>query len=103
MPGRAVVAWAALAGFAGAVLLTLALALPSLLGDVADVPRLSGAMFTIRYSVAMAAAFLAGRLSDSSGLPALAFLPLIVAALAVTLLGVALKLTRPSRGEKVGH
>ncbi len=59
MPGPAVVAWAALAGFAGAVLLTLALALPALLGDAADVPRLSAAMFTVSYGLAMGAALAA--------------------------------------------
>jgi CP family cyanate transporter-like MFS transporter len=92
MPGPAAVAWAALAGFAAAVLLTLALALPSLLGDEADVPRLSAAMFTISYGLAMAAALLAGQLWAMSGLPTLAFLPFALAALVSTLLGATLKL-----------
>ncbi len=96
MPGPAAVAWAAVAGFAGAVLLTLALALPSLLGDTADVPRLSAAMFTISYGLAMGAALLAGGLWSMTGLPALAFLPFALTALAVTLLGATLKLAGPA-------
>ena len=94
MPGPAAVAWAALAGFAGGMLLTLALALPSLLGHAADVPRLSAAMFTVSYGLAMGAALLAGRLWSMSGLAAAAFLPFALTALAVTLLGATLKLTR---------
>ncbi len=96
MPGPAAVAWAALAGFAGGMLLTLALALPSLLGDATDVPRLSAAMFTVSYGLAMAAVLLAGRLWGMTGLPALALLPFAVTALAVTLLGATLKLTEPA-------
>jgi CP family cyanate transporter-like MFS transporter len=97
MPGPAAIGSAALAGFAGAVLLTLALALPSLLGDAADVPRLSAAMFTISYGLAMGAALLAGRLWAMSNAPALAFLPFILTALAATVLGATLKLTAAGR------
>ena len=96
MPGPAAVAWAAVAGFAGAVLLTLALALPSLLGDAADVPRLSAAMFTVSYGLAIGAALLAGRLWSMTGLPALAFLPFALTALAATLLGATLQLAEPA-------
>ena len=96
MPGPAAVAWAAVAGFAGAVLLTLALALPSLLGDAADVPRLSAAMFTISYGLAMGAALLAGGLWSMTGLPVLAFLPFALTALAATLLGATLRLSGPA-------
>ncbi len=91
MPGPAAVAWAGLAGFAGAVLLTLGLALPSLLGAAADVPRLAAAMFTVSYGLALAAALLAGRLADLSGVAAAAFLPFALAALAVTVLGATLR------------
>lgn len=97
MPGPAAVAWAGLAGFAGAVLLTLALALPSLLGEAADVPRLAAAMFTVSYGLAVGAALLAGRLWDISGVAAMAFLPFVLAALLVTLLGATLQLTDTQR------
>jgi MFS transporter, CP family, cyanate transporter len=92
MPGPAAVAWAALAGGAGAVLLTLALALPALLAAEADVPRLSAAMFTVSYTLAVALALLAGWLWDLSGVPAMAFLPFALAAMAVTVLGATLRL-----------
>ena len=92
MPGPATVAWAGLAGFAGAVLLTLGLALPSLLGAAEDVPRLAAAMFTVSYGLAVGAALLAGQLWDLSGVAAMAFLPFALAALAVTLLGATLQL-----------
>ncbi len=95
MPGSFAVWWAALAGFAGAILLTLALALPSLLGGAAEVPRLSAAMFTISYGLAMAAALLAGQLWALTGVYAAAFLPFVLAALAVTLLGATLRLAEP--------
>lgn len=95
MPGPAAVAWAGLAGFAGAVLLTLGLTLPSLLGAAADVPRLAAAMFTVSYGLAVGAALLAGWLWDISGVAAMAFLPFMLAALIVALLGATLQL-RPA-------
>ena len=54
MRGQAGGGWGGLAGFAGAVLLTLALALPSMLA--ADVPRLAAAMFIISYGLSTATA-----------------------------------------------
>ncbi|WP_428486163.1 CynX/NimT family MFS transporter [Rhodopila sp.] len=99
MPGPAAVAWAGLAGFAGGMLLTLGLALPSLLGAAADVPRLAAAMFTVSYGLALGAALLAGRLWDLSGMAAMAFLPFALAALAVTLLGATLRL-RPAEAPR---
>ena len=98
MPGPATVAWAAVAGFAGAVLLTLGLTLPSLLGATADVPRLAAAMFTVSYGFAMASALLAGRVSDLTGMAAMAFAPFALAALAVTVLGATLQLRRSTHG-----
>ncbi len=94
MPGPAAVAWAGLAGFAGAGLLTLALTLPSLLGEAADVPRLSGAMFTVSYGMAVGAALLAGRLLSLTGWPPVALLPFAATAVSVALLGATLKLGR---------
>ncbi|MGH7210484.1 MAG: hypothetical protein ACREF1_03370, partial [Acetobacteraceae bacterium] len=95
MPGPAAVAWAGLAGFAAATLLTLALALPSLLGAAEDVPRLAAAMFTVSYGLSVATALLAGKLWGASGAAAMAFLPFVLAALAVTLLGATLRLHPP--------
>ena len=90
MPGPATAAWAAVAGFAGAALLTLGLALPSLLGTASDVPRLAAAMFTVSYGLAMA--LLAGWLSDVTGIAALTFAPFALAAVVVMGLGATLEL-----------
>ena len=92
MPGQPTVTWAAVAGFAGAALLTLGLALPSLLGAASDVPRLAAAMFTVSYGMAMAMALLAGWLSDLTGVAALSFAPFALAAVVVTGLGATLEL-----------
>ncbi len=92
MPGPAAVAWAALAGFACAVLLTLALTLPSLLGEEAEVPRLSGAVFTVSYGLALGAALLGGRLWHMTGRPVTALLPFLIAAVAAALLGATINL-----------
>ncbi len=101
MPGPAAVAWAGLAGFAGAVLLTLGLTLPSVVGAAADVPRLAAAMFTVSYGLAMVVSVIAGLLWDLSGKAAMALLPFVVAALAVTLLGATLRL--PSADARHPH
>ena len=95
MPDRAAVWWAGLAGFAEAVLLTLTLALPSMLGAAVDVPRLAAAMFTISYALAMTAALLAGQAWKLSGLASMAFLPFAAVALVATVLGATLPL-RPA-------
>jgi len=52
-------------------------------------------MFTVSYGIAMGAALLAGQLWGLTGLLALAFLPFVLAAVSVTLLGATLKLTEP--------
>lgn len=93
MPGAAV-AWAGVAGFAGAVLLTLALALPSLLGRAEEVPRLAGSMFTVSYGLAMGLALAAGWVADVSGVAAAAFVPFGVAAVLVVGMGAGLRVGR---------
>ena len=55
--------------------LTLALAVPSVLGTGEEVPRLSAAMFSIGYGFAVVVALLAGQLWNASGLAVLAVLP----------------------------
>lgn len=96
MPGPVAVAWAALAGFAGAMLLTLSLALPSLLGEARDVPRLSAGMFTVSYGLAMASALLGGQLWHVSGQLVMAFIPFALTALLVIVLGATLRLNDPA-------
>ncbi len=56
--------------------LTLGFALPALLGDPADVARMSAAMFTISYSEGLVISVLSGAAFDLAGNAAFAFLPI---------------------------
>ncbi len=87
MPGWWIVAWSGLLGFADATGLILILALPPLLSRPADSHRLSAAMFTISYPIAVVMSVLGGYLWDATGRPWIAFVPIglcaaILAALA---------------------
>jgi CP family cyanate transporter-like MFS transporter len=73
--------FAGLLGFLGAVVFTLGFALPVLLGDPSDVPRVSAAMFTISYSVAVVVSVLSGAAWDLGGSARFAFVPIALAAL----------------------
>ncbi len=98
--GSAALAWAALCGFFLGGLLTLALALPSLIGAAEDVPRLSAAMFTVSYTLAMLASLLAGWLWSWSGTVLAAFAPAAAAALLTTGLGFSLRADELDHGKK---
>src|SRR5262249_42722509 len=74
--GPWIVAAATLQGFASAVILVLALALPPLLSPPDDVHRVTAAMFTISYSCAVIVPVLSGMAWDVSGLAASAFVPI---------------------------
>lgn len=90
-PGPTALVWAGVCGFALGGLLTLALALPSLIGAVEDVPRLSAAMFTVSYALAMLSSLFGGWLWSSTGTVLAAFVPAALAALLTTLLGFSLR------------
>jgi len=68
-------------GFLGAVVFTLGFALPVLLGDPSDVPRISAAMFTISYSMALVVSVASGAAWDLGGSARFAFVPIALAAL----------------------
>ncbi len=89
MSGDWIVFWSGLLGFANAVTLILAFALPSVLSAPEDVPRTSAGMFTISYSCAMVISVLGGWLWDLThwpiaGLAPVALCEFIVIALAAT-------------------
>jgi len=88
----AIVWWAGILGCANAVALVLMLALPALLAPPEDVHRLSAAMFSVSYSFALALPILGGYAWDKTGIPALAFAPIAVAALAILGLSPGLRL-----------
>jgi CP family cyanate transporter-like MFS transporter len=73
--------FAGILGFTGAVILTLGFALPALLGEPADVARMSAAMFTISYTEGLFVAILSGAAWDIAGSAAFAFLPIAIASL----------------------
>jgi len=75
------VACAGVLGFVGAVVFTLALALPPLLSAPADLARVSAAVFTISYSQGLLVSVLSGAAWDLGASPRFAFLPMAISAL----------------------
>jgi MFS transporter, CP family, cyanate transporter len=83
MSGAWLVVWSGVLGFANAVTLVLALALPSVLSAPADIPRNSAAMFTISYSLAMLLSIIGGWLWDLTHTPLAGFAPVALCALLI--------------------
>jgi CP family cyanate transporter-like MFS transporter len=81
-------------GFAAAAILVLMLALPPLLTDPDDVHRLSAGMFTISYSCAVILPIISGVGWDLTGIPAVAFAPIGLAALLLIRLAPAIRFKR---------
>lgn len=100
MKGIWIVFWAGLLGFANAITMILAFALPSVLGAPHDVHRTSAGMFTISYSCAMALSVLTGFLWDETHLPITGFLPIALCALVIPLL--ASSVSRPGLRQASG-
>jgi CP family cyanate transporter-like MFS transporter len=73
--GPAVVFYSGVIGFCSAFVLTSTLALPPMLVDPHDVPRVAAAMFAIGYLCAIVTPVLGGFLWDVTGLAWTAFLP----------------------------
>ena len=84
--GAATIAWAGVLGFADAAALILGLTLPPLLCPPEDVARTSAGTFTLSYAGAVAIAVLSGAAWDLSGIPACAFVPLGLCAVALAAL-----------------
>jgi CP family cyanate transporter-like MFS transporter len=89
--GASIVLWAGLLGFFIASSLILGLTLPPLLAAPEDVGRISAAMFTLSYAMAMALSLLCGAISDLTGDPAWAFAPVSFCALTLSASALALK------------
>ena len=85
--------WAAFLGGSSSFVFVLGLALPPLLARHGDVARLTGLTLTLSYGTAFVGPLLGGSLWDLTGLPAIAFLPVAVAALLLIVFGALL----PSR------
>jgi MFS transporter, CP family, cyanate transporter len=87
--GLWVVFWAGVLGFTGAIILILALALPSVLSAPDDVHRTSAGMFTVSYTCPMVLSVIVGFLWDKTHVPIIGFAPvglcgLVIVALAST-------------------
>jgi cyanate permease len=70
-----VVLYSGVIGFCSAFVLISTLALPPMLADPHDVPRVSAAMFAIGYLCAIVTPVLGGYLWDLTGIPWTAFVP----------------------------
>lgn len=92
--GAWIVAAAALQGFGGAAILILLLALPPLLSPPDDVHRTTAAMFTISYSCAIVVPIISGFLWDATGIPAMAFLPIVLCGILLVILAPAINHVR---------
>ena len=86
-PPTFAVAFAALAGFSMAWLLTLALALPPLLVDAEEVASLSAAVFTVSYGIAVITALATGLLQTIGVSRSTSILPIAASALVVIVTG----------------
>jgi MFS transporter, CP family, cyanate transporter len=78
--GPVILVSAGLIGFSTASVLILILALPPLMSRQQDVPRMAAGMFTISYSCAVVVPIVSGLAWDLTGIPAVAFVPMVVAA-----------------------
>jgi CP family cyanate transporter-like MFS transporter len=74
-------------GAASAALFVLCLSLPPYLASGAGVAQVSGIMLGISYTLAFAGPFLGGVLWDKTHIPVTAFIPIMLACIATTILG----------------
>lgn len=85
--------WAALLGGSSALVFTLGIALPPMLAGPHEVARLTGITLSLNYCVAFVGPLIGGQLWDWFHVPALAFVPVILASISL----IVLSLFLPSR------
>jgi MFS transporter, CP family, cyanate transporter len=85
--------WAALLGGSSALVFTLGIALPPLLASHDEVARLTGITLSLNYCVAFIGPLIGGQLWDLFNIPALAFVPVLLASVSL----IVLSLFLPSR------
>jgi len=83
---------AGVVGFAAAFAFMLVLAMPPLMAEAGDVHRLTAGITTIQYATAFLAPLLAGAIWDATGQAASAWLLVVVAGLAMTLIPIPMRL-----------
>jgi CP family cyanate transporter-like MFS transporter len=82
-PGAGVVLWAFVLGFSTALAFIVVLSIPPRVAPAGDVASMSAAIFTIQYATAFAVPLIAGALWDATGYAVLAFVPGILAGVAM--------------------
>ena len=82
-PGAGVVASAFLLGFSAALSFVVVLSLPPRIARAGEVARMSASIFTVQYATGFVIPLLAGALWDATGVAALAFVPGVLAAIAM--------------------
>lgn len=82
-PGAGVVGWAFVLGYSTALSFIVVLSLPPRLAPAGDVARMSAGVFTLQYAAAFVIPLVAGALWDATGRAMLAFVPGILAAVAM--------------------
>jgi CP family cyanate transporter-like MFS transporter len=85
--GAVTVVAAAVLGFTGAYVLTMTFAVPALIAPQDEIARLAGGTFTLGYTISFITTLLSGAAWDATHAPAAAFLPMLIAAVIVMLLG----------------
>jgi CP family cyanate transporter-like MFS transporter len=86
----------AMIGFTTAITLIATLALPPVLAAPADVARTAAGMFTVSYTIAIIIPTISGALWDATGVPWMAFVPLCVCAVVLTVLGTVVARYKPA-------
>jgi CP family cyanate transporter-like MFS transporter len=85
--GTGAVIGAGLLGLTAAYVLTMSFAMPALSAPAHEVPRLAAGTFTLGYAISFVTTLLSGAAWDATHLAATAFLPMLLAALIVAVLG----------------
>ena len=85
--GAITVVAAALLGFTGAYILTMSFALPAMFAPPDEIARLAGGTFTLGYTISFVTTLLSGVAWDATHAAAAAFLPMLLGAAIVAVLG----------------
>jgi MFS transporter, CP family, cyanate transporter len=85
--GGVATAAAALLGLTGAYVLTMSFALPALIAPPGEIARLAAGTFTLGYTISFVTTLLSGAAWDATHAPAVAFVPMLSAAVIVAVLG----------------
>ena len=91
-PGAGVLIWALLLGFAAALGFIVVLTMPPRVAAPGDVHRMSAGVFTFQYATAFLIPLFAGAVWDATGRAVLAFVPGMVAAVAMGWLALSLRI-----------